>query len=243
VKVDGEYRQLNSNILQIENEFYSIIRPKQIAESGEKPTLALKRRGVRYVEMRSLDLDVFDPIGINENTARFIEALLLTCALKDSPAMSAADHQLNNANQLAVANFGRKPGLELDKDGQKISLTAWAEEIFAAMQPVCEILDQDNASKPYSAALAVQRQVLGNPDLTASARILAAMRQNQQPFKRFAHQQSAQHAKALSADKLDEATRQRFIVMAAESLAKQHQLESKPQIPFDDFLQQYFAQQ
>jgi glutamate--cysteine ligase len=242
VKVDGEYRQLNSNILQIENEFYSIIRPKQIAESGEKPTLALKGRGVRYVEMRSLDLDVFEPVGINENTARFIEALLLTCALKDSPALSAADHQLNNANQLAVANFGRKPGLKLDKDGQKISLTAWAEEIFAAMQSVCEILDQDNASKPYSEALAVQRQVVGNPDLTASARILANMRQNQQPFTPFAYQHSAQHAKALSADKLDEPTRQHFTAMATESLAKQQQLESKPQIPFDDFLQQYFAQ-
>jgi glutamate--cysteine ligase len=242
VKVDGKYRQLNSNILQIENEFYSIIRPKQIAESGEKPTLALKRRGVRYVEMRSLDLDVFEPIGINENTARFIEALLLTCLLKDSPAMSTADHQRNNANQLAVANLGRKPGLELDNDGQKISLTAWAGEIFAAMQPICAVLDQDNEGKPYSAALALQRQVLDNPDLTASARLLANMRQAQQPFTRIAKQLSAQHAKALSADKLDEATRQRFTAMAAESLTKQQQLESKPQMPFDDFLQQYFAQ-
>ena len=71
VVVDGEYRQLNSNVLQIENEFYSIIRPKQIAQSCEKPTLALKRRGVRYVEMRSLDLDLFNPIGIDEGKSPF----------------------------------------------------------------------------------------------------------------------------------------------------------------------------
>ncbi len=46
VKVDGEYRQLNANILQIENEYYSFIRPKRIARSGERPTKALQRAGV-----------------------------------------------------------------------------------------------------------------------------------------------------------------------------------------------------
>ena len=96
--VNGEYRQLNSNILQIENEFYSIIRPKQIAKSCEKPNLALKRRGVRYIEMRSLDLDLFNPIGVDEAKLRFIEALLLTCLLSDSPVMSESDHKNNNAN-------------------------------------------------------------------------------------------------------------------------------------------------
>ena len=145
--VDGEYRQLNSNILQIENEFYSTMRPKQIAQSGEKPTLALKRRGVRYIEMRSLDLDLFNPIGIDEDKARFIEALLLTCLLQDSPKTSDQEQQVNNANQLAVANFGRKPGLELNKNNQKILLKDWAAEILESMQPVCAILDQDDADK------------------------------------------------------------------------------------------------
>ena len=182
VVVNGEYRQLNSNILQIENEFYSTIRPKQIINSGEKPTLALKRRGVRYIEMRSLDLDLFNPIGIDEAKARFIEALLLTCLFKDSPGISDQDHQINNANQLAVANFGRKPGLELDKGNQKIPLQDWATEILESMQPVCAILDKEDSDKPYSAALAQQQLLVQNPDLTASARILASMTQNQTTF-------------------------------------------------------------
>ena len=133
------------------------MRPKQIARSGEKPTLALKRRGVRYIEMRSLDLDLFNPIGIDEDKARFIEALLLTCLLQDSPKTSDQEHRINNANQLAVANFGRKPGLELEQNQQKIPLQDWAEEILTIMQPVCAILDQDNAEKPYSAALEKQQ--------------------------------------------------------------------------------------
>ncbi len=240
--VDGEYRQLNSNILQIENEFYSIIRPKQIAESGEKPTLALKRRGVRYVEMRSLDLDLFNPIGIDEGKARFIEALLLTCLLNDSPAISEQDHRVNNANQLAVANYGRKPGLELDKGGEKVLLQDWAYDILDDMQPVCAVLDRDNPEQPYSSALAEQRKLIENPDLTASARLLDSMTRSRQPFARFALNTSVRHTDYFRLNKLDAATTQQFNEMAAVSHAKQREIESREQIPFDDFLKRYFSQ-
>jgi len=240
--VNGQYRQLNSNILQIENEFYSTIRPKQIAESGEKPTLALKRRGVRYVEMRSLDLDVFNPMGIDEGKARFIEALLLTCLLKDSPLISEQDHRINNANQLAVAQFGRKPGLELERGEQKIPLLDWAAEILADMQPVCDILDGDDTGKPYSQALEQQRKVVDNPDLTASARILEHMGHQQQQFGCFSLNKSAEHEQYFRRRKLDNGGTARFNELAEQSLAKQKEIESRDRLPFDEFLRQYFAQ-
>jgi glutamate--cysteine ligase len=243
VVVDGEYRQLNANVLQIENEFYSIIRPKQIAQSCEKPTLALKRRGVRYVEMRSLDLDLFNPIGVDENKARFIEALLLSCLLQDSPPMTEADFQTNNRNQLQVANYGRKPGLELERGGKQITSQDWAVEILDSMQEVCAILDQDDQSKPYGKALLEQQNLLKNPDLTASARMLAIMTETGQPFSRFALVKSAEHAKCFNGKKPDEIFTEQFNEMAKQSQAKQAELESKIQLPFDDFLNQYFAQQ
>jgi glutamate--cysteine ligase len=241
-QVDGEYRQLNSNILQIENEFYSTIRPKQITESNEKPTLALKRRGVRYVEMRSLDLDLFHPIGIDEDKARFIEALLLTCFLQDSPKTSTQDHRINNANQLAVAHLGRKPGLELEKGNEKVLLRDWADEILESMQPVCAILDQDDTDKPYSSALAKQRLLVENPELTASARMLEQMTQLWQPFARFAFNTSVEHSQYFKLNKLDEIKTRQFNEMAYLSDIKQQEIESKEQIPFDDFLKQYFSQ-
>ncbi|MGR5488767.1 glutamate--cysteine ligase, partial [Vibrio alfacsensis] len=64
VKVEGEYRQLNDYVLQIENELYAPIRPKRVAQSGEKPSEALSRAGVEYIEVRSLDVNPFSPIGI-----------------------------------------------------------------------------------------------------------------------------------------------------------------------------------
>jgi glutamate--cysteine ligase len=243
VVVNGEYRQLNSNILQIENEFYSTIRPKQIINSGEKPTLALKRRGIRYIEMRSLDLDLFNPIGIDEAKTRFIEALLLTCLLKDSPMISDQDHYINNANQLTVANFGRKPGLEIVKGNKKILLQDWATEILESMQPVCAILDNESADKPYSSSLTQQQLLVQNSDLTASARILDCMTQTGQPFSRLALNKSAEHARYFSVNKLDKTHTRVFNEMAELSLAKQKEIENKEQIPFDDFLKQYFSQQ
>ncbi|MEQ1544289.1 glutamate--cysteine ligase [Methyloglobulus sp.] len=243
VEVDGEYRQLNTNVLQIENEFYSIIRPKQIAQSCEKPTVALKRRGVRYVEMRSLDLDLFNPIGVDEGKARFIEALLLTCLLQDSPPMTESDFQTNNRNQLQVANYGRKPGLELERNDKKIPLQDWASQILDSMREVCAILDKDDENSPYSKALLAQQKVVQNPDLTASARMLADMAQTGQPFSRYALNKSAEHAECFKDHRPSEAFNLQFNELAQQSLAKQAELENKSQLPFDQFLQQYFTQQ
>ncbi len=240
--VDGEYRQLNANILQIENEFYSTIRPKQIAQSGEKPTLALKRGGVRYVEMRSLDLDLFNPIGISEDQARFIEAFLLTCLLNESPTTSQKEQQTNNTNQLAVAHAGRKPGLQLAKLDKHIDLADWASEILSTMQPICDILDGDDVEQPYKSALAKQQLVINNPDLTTSARMLANMQSSTKPFSCYALNVSKENAQYFQSRHLDNSTAQQFQDMAEQSHQKQQVIEGQNQLPFDEYLRQYFAQ-
>ncbi len=239
---NGEYKQLNANILQIENEFYSIMRPKQIARSGEKPTAALKRGGVEYVEMRALDLNPFHPIGIDEPTARFIEALLLTCLLTESPEINADELRVNNSNQLIVANSGRKPNVELVKNGETITLQNWSREILNSMQPICEALDSTETHSPYSQSLNLQRELIENSNLTPSAKMLVAMRNAEKPFSCFTVNQSAELAKFFAAKSLDDDTRQEFTKLAAESHAKQKAIESAPQLPFDEFLNRYFSE-
>jgi glutamate--cysteine ligase len=239
---NGEYKQLNTNILQIENEFYSIMRPKQIALSGEKPTSALRRGGVEYVEMRALDLNPFQPLGVDEPTARFIEALLLTCLLTESPEINAAEFRVNNSNQLIVANSGRKPNVELVKNGETITLQNWAREILISMQPICEALDSTETDSPYFETLKLQRELIENPNLTPSAKMLAAMRENKKPFACFAVNQSAELAKIFASQTLDDTTRQKFKNLAVESHAKQRELEAASQLPFEQFLKQYFSQ-
>ncbi len=240
VQVAGEYKQLNANILQIENEFYSIMRPKQIAQSCEKPTAALRRAGVAYVEMRALDLNPFTPLGIDAPTARFIEALLLTCLLTESPNITPEELRINNHNQLTVANNGRAPNVQLIKTGENISLQMWANRILQDMAPICHALDENEIGQPYSEALALQHELVENAQLTPSAKMLSVMQASHQPFARFALAQSATHKAFFASTTLDDATRQRFNMLASDSLLKQAALESAPQPDFGQFLHHYF---
>jgi glutamate--cysteine ligase len=243
VKVNGEYQQLNSNILQIENEFYSTVRPKQIIQPCEKPTLALKRRGVRYVEIRSLDLDLFNPIGIDADRARFIEALLLSCLVQKSPEIHAEDSATHNANQLKVAHAGRQPDVTLIKDQQSVCLKDWAHEILDKVQPICDILDADESDNYYNQALQAQRKLVDNPDLTPSARILSGMRTAKQSFSPFADTLSQQHTANFTQHKLNAADTLKFNQMASDSHTNQQDIEDNDTLEFDAFLSKYFSQQ
>src|SRR3954463_5530336 len=154
VKVDGQYRQLNSSILQIENEYYSFIRPKRVARSGERPTKALRRAGVEYVEVRALDVSAFDPVGVNQNKLRFLEVFLALCLMKDSPPIDTSEQDTLDANHVTVARRGREPGLVLERDGRKAPMLEWARELVDSMRGIAEVFDHGDVSKPYSAALA-----------------------------------------------------------------------------------------
>ena len=83
--IGGDYNQLGTSLLQIENEFYGTIRPKRTVQRGERPLHALRERGVEYVEVRLMDLDPFENVGITAPTMRLLDIFLLHCLLSDSP--------------------------------------------------------------------------------------------------------------------------------------------------------------
>ena len=242
VKVDGEWRQLNANILQIENEFYGSIRPKQPIQPGERATLALRRRGVMYLEVRALDVNAYDPVGADAPALRFIEALLLLCLLTESPPTDAAEQAAIGRNQLAVARRGRDPGLMLERDGGSIPLKDWAHATLRQLAPVCMLLDGAGAAKPYSASLAAQLAKVDDPSLTPSARILAEMRARGESFFRFARRLSAGHRSDYLERPFPPATLLRFQAEARGSLQEQAAIEAADTLSFDDYLHRYFAQ-
>ncbi|HET7587353.1 MAG TPA: glutamate--cysteine ligase [Gammaproteobacteria bacterium] len=240
--VDGEYRQLNTNILQIENEYYSFIRPKNIAESGEKPTLALKRRGVRYIEVRALDVNAFDPLGVSVEQLDFLEMFLIFCLLTDSPFTSQPEREAINRNQARVTRRGRQPGLRLEDGGGFRTLQDWGREILDAMAPIADLLDGQAGGNTYRQVLADQRAAVEDPEITASARVLAEMTANEEPFFSFALRMSKQHRDYfLKRDVAPELLAQ-FRRTAEQSLAEQAKIEASDSLSFDEFLRRYFAQ-
>jgi glutamate--cysteine ligase len=242
VKVDGEYRQLNTSILQIENEYYSSVRPKQVPEDNEMPTLALQRRGVRYVELRSLDINMFDPQGISETQCRFLETLMAFCLFQESPVISDQGRREIDSNLNAVCYRGREPGLVLQREGEAISLRQWAGEICAAMSDFASVLDEDEPDTAYQQALLEQVEAVNDPDKTPAARILAEMHENNEGYFDFARQMSLQHQQYFLEQQHTEEQFRAFTATARQSLIDQKSVEDADDISFDEFLKRYFAQ-
>ena len=242
VKIDGQYRQLNANLLQIENEYYAFIRPKRVARSGERPTRALTRAGVEYVEVRALDVSAFDPVGVNQNKMRFLEAFLAFCLIRESPLIARDEQATLDANHVKVARSGREPGLKLKRDGRDVDMLGWAAEILDQMQGICELLDEGDASKPYSAALAVQAAKVKEVELTPSARLIRELRETDESFFDLALRTSAAHkAYFLDLHQPNDAVLRRFAEEAEESLHKAEALAADPRGDFDQYLADYFS--
>ena len=242
VKVDGEWRQLNANILQIENEFYGSIRPKQPINPGERATLALKRRGVMYLEVRSLDVNAYDATGADEVALRFIEALLTACLLMDSPPTNPDEQTAIGRNQLAVARHGRDPALELERGGERRRLKDWAQDVLDAVAPVAVLLDGDDPARPYSTSLAAQYTAVKDPGLTPSARILKEMHAHGEGFFGFAKRLSEAHRDCFLKHPLSTENEARFSAQAGASLEKQAAIETADTLSFEEYLADYFAQ-
>jgi len=239
VKVDGQYRQLNANLLQIENEYYSPVRPKRVARSGEQPTAALRRDGIEYVEVRSLDINMFDPSGVNQNTMRFVEAFLIYCLLEDSPPIRDEEFGEIRDNHTGTARSGRDPQFRLRRNGAEVSLAAWAGEILDKVLAIAESIDRRGDN--YSAAVRHLQTLVDDPSRTLSARIVNELEETGSSFFEFALQTARCHRDYFaSIAPLGESRKAALETEAAESLERQAQIEAADRISLDDYLQQYF---
>ena len=239
-KQDGEWLQLNTHILQIENEYYSNIRPKRVTDSGERPIQALVARGVQYVEVRCLDINPFLPLGIDLTESRFLDAFLLFCALQDSPLLESEECHACTDNFLSVVKEGRLPGLQLQRNGQPVALQSWANELLEKILPLAELLDQNLGSNAHSQALQAQQAKVADPSLTPSAQVLAQLQQGLS-FSEFALRQSKRHAEYFRSQPLSAEQQAAFEARAAQSLQDQAELEAQDEGDFDSFAAAYQA--
>jgi glutamate--cysteine ligase len=238
----GEYKQLATSLLQIENEFYSTIRPKRRIHPGERPLHALRSRGVEYVEVRLMDLDPFCPIGITAPTMRCLDLLLLHCLNTESPPDTPQEIAAIKRNQHHVAAGGREPGLRLDRAGKEVPLTQWGGEALAACEPIAGALDAAFGGAAYREALAAAFSMLRDSSTTPSARILQAVeRGNDGVYVRFVLAQSLAHAGELRALPLAGDVAQQFEALAGKSLAEQRRIEAVDKVDFETYRQKYLA--
>ena len=238
----GDYNQLATTLLQIENEFYGTIRPKRVISPGERALHALRERGVEYVEVRLMDLDPFEPLGINAQTMHFLDVFLLHCLLSDSPDDTPREIAEIKHNQHQTAARGREPGLTLKRAGREVLLTDWGMELLAQCAPIATALDAAQSGTSCREALAAADAALRDPGMLPSARVLAAMAQDfDNSFIQFARVRSAKAQNAIRNLSWPAAQDSRLTALSQQSRADQKRIEASDTMSFEAYRQQYVS--
>jgi len=240
IKVNDKYQQLNANVLQIENELYAPIRPKQVAKSGEKPSEALQSRGVEYVEVRALDVNPFADTGISVQQIYFLDIFLTYCALTENSVLECNQQNICEKNMDAVVINGRDPKLLLDDCGVKKSIPQWGSELFKEMKQVALLLNRAYQTDKYVAALAVEEKKLFDASLTPSAQILSVVVEQNQSLTKYTLDKAQTYRQTLLARDYQQYDEQYFIDQAELSHQQQQAIEREDKLGFDEFLQDYF---
>lgn len=233
---DGKKLQINTNLLQLENEFYATIRPKRVGGDGRRPLQLLKAEGIQYIEVRALDLNPFLPVGIDKEQIDFLDVFLLYCLLADSPWCEQQEYRAIERNLSLTVNRGREPGLMLERRGEQISLKDWANLLLEDMKHTAALLNHAHHTHDYSQALGQQQTKADDPSLTPSAKILQQMRDQSLPFCRFGMQASEKTMQLFAQSALTPSRLDHFTAASAQSLAAQAMAEQQDTESFDEFL-------
>ena len=231
---NGEYNQINNHILQIENEYYASIRPKQIMRKGENFLTALNKRGIEYIELRSIDINPLIAEGISIEAMRFLQLFLTASILTDAPSLSQKEYEHNQKNLKVVAKTGIDLTQSFIVNNEEMSLKEALNSVMDWLTPIAELLGEN-----YQSALNFMQACIDDPSKLPSEQVLKEMSERNEPYQTFflnrAQSLYCKDNDQLPAEFLDE-----FNKRIKESLEKQKEIENQPQIPFAEFLENYF---
>ena len=239
VKVDGKYRQLNTSILQIENEYYSDIRPKRIARSGERPLQTLRKNGVEYLEVRNTDINPFLPVGIDIQQALFYDSFLISCLLMSDEFLCSTECRMVNDNMHSVTLRGREPGLILATLKGDVILAEAGKALLVQIQMTSELLDNVHNTKDYSKAVNDQICKLEDASQTPSAQVLLALQKTGLDYSEWILLKSREHKETFKHTPSSPTVLKELARVAKISLKEQLQIEAGDTLDFDEYLKEY----
>ncbi|WP_300386815.1 bifunctional glutamate--cysteine ligase GshA/glutathione synthetase GshB [Clostridium sp.] len=124
--VDSVYSFINDKLIENHKELYSQIRIK--AYDNERFLESLTEEGVNYLEIRSIDINPFNKVGISLEDLEFISLFNIYLLIKEESSYERWQEEGQN-NQNIIAMYGQMDIL-LNKDGKIISKEKWALEIL-----------------------------------------------------------------------------------------------------------------
>lgn len=234
---DGNYQQISTNILQIANEYYTSARPKQPVKGDELPANALADRGIRYVELRLLDINPYDPCGVSLEQIYFLEAFMLWALITPEAPFTYRDFNEFNYNRQWIACCGRARTFPLTDNGKQRISGEWAADILEQVLAVAQTLDAQNHTTAYSDAVIHQREINANHDQGLAHRCHDDIKP--QGYIAWAQALQEQHLDFLM-QPIAPAEQQKLDALRDKSIAEFADIESRKEKPFADYLAHYF---
>ncbi len=237
--------QINCNILQIENEYYGIARPKPDEKYNHTPIFkTLLNKGIHYLELRNFDLNPFSPIGIDIEQCLFIEAVMYYCLLSESPEFDLKERIHIKKNIETVALLGRQPDLLLKDKSTEKPLQDLANNIFAELKNIAHYLDHIDNSTKYSMVMDKYQEYINDSELTPSAKINTLLKSHDIEYTQYflsIAKENLQYFKTnpLSAEKL-----KYYENLASDSLTAKNKLEEKDRLQdfnINNYLADYYS--
>ena len=240
VKSEGYYKQLNSNILQIENEYYSTIRPKPNLKLTERPSKALLNKGVEYIELRSIDNNIFLNAGIDEDQMYFIELLIIHSLFINENKIYSEEYLEIKNNLINVAHNGKEKNFKLKINNEDILITDVMKKIFMELKEIANMMYVITKDEKYKKSITVQEKKVENQNLLPSNLVINSMINNKMSFYEFCMENIWKQNKYFSNIQADNNIEKILREETKLSLKKKDYLESNNVESFEDYINKYY---
>jgi glutamate--cysteine ligase len=221
--------QLNDFYLQIENEYYAPIRPKQKIFRNETISDSFSNRGILYLEVRCLDIDPFSPIGINKESLYYTHCLLLHCLLEESNSIEPEEKPILLENQQKVVWNGREPSLKLYINNKTQTISEFSKNLTDSLIPIANRLDLAYKTNTYSESIQKQLFKITLPDNLPSNVQIQKILENQISYKNMGINLSLEYKKELLEKGLKPYKITKYEQIATRSLFEYRKIECQHQ--------------
>ncbi|MBQ6345793.1 MAG: glutamate--cysteine ligase [Methanobrevibacter sp.] len=130
---------INDGKLSEAKELYTQIRLKPVDRDNYLESLYSD--GIEYVEVRSIDINPFEKSGISRQDAEFVHLFMVYLLLLEEDESDVKWQEDALYNEEIVAENGFDNSIRLLRNGEKIGLRDWADEILAGMDEMNTLLD------------------------------------------------------------------------------------------------------
>ena len=236
---DGIPHQLAESVLQAEFEYYSTIRPKASPKHNCRPLVALETGGVEYVEVRTLDLNPFEPMGVNQAQLDFMEVFMYYLLAKSSPFIESDEAHCIRENLIKVTVNGRCENLKLQcaQEGA-FDLKEACTKVFRDLEVVASILDESRGGNDFFEALQEVKKRLDDPSELPSERVAQAVENTE--FVDLIEQLSKEHKQYFMDLPLDASRMEAFVLESRNSEKKRQDLEANG-LNYEQYLNKFMG--